>query len=93
MENDLEKAGVSGEVMRFVPEQGRPCEEKCSPCPKFIEVDSLARAYVPIQKMCEIYPSEKGLRRGTIYPELDKPYDPDDKRRCRRHNEKHPIFF
>jgi len=34
----------------------------------------LAEAYIPMQKYVSSYPPEQGLRRGTIFPELDKPY-------------------
>ena len=34
----------------------------------------LAHAYVPYQYLACVYPPEKGLRRGTIFPELDRPY-------------------
>ncbi len=33
-----------------------------------------AMAYVPWQKWCEVYPLNTGLQRGTIFPELDKPF-------------------
>lgn len=35
---------------------------------------SIAMAYVPWQRWGEIYTSEVGLQRGTIFKELDKPY-------------------
>jgi len=34
----------------------------------------LAMAYVPDQKWDKTYESETGLHRGTIFPELDKPF-------------------
>jgi hypothetical protein len=51
-------------------------EEECRPFPRYIEVDRLARAYVPPQKMCNIYCHETGLKNGTIFPELFMPYEP-----------------
>lgn len=33
-----------------------------------------AMAYVPIQKMTSVYPEATALERGTLYPELDKPF-------------------
>ena len=33
-----------------------------------------AMAYVPFQQFGQIYPPESGLERGTIFPELDKPF-------------------
>lgn len=35
---------------------------------------ALAMAYVPWQMWNEIYPLNTGLQRGTIFPELDKPF-------------------
>lgn len=34
----------------------------------------LATAYVPYQVMCKIYEPMKSLMKGTIFPELYKPY-------------------
>ncbi len=33
-----------------------------------------AMAYVPWQRLCDMYPPESALERGTLYPELDKPF-------------------
>lgn len=35
---------------------------------------ALAMAYVPWQQWGEVYPLNTGLSRGTIFPELDKPF-------------------
>jgi hypothetical protein len=35
------------------------------------ECGCVGYAYVPEQQMGELYDSDKGLRRGTIFPELD----------------------
>ena len=35
----------------------------------------LAMAYVPWQRWQETYPLEEGLHRGTIFPELDLPFE------------------
>jgi len=35
---------------------------------------NLARAYVPFQYMNQVYSPEEALRKGTIFPELYKPY-------------------
>ena len=40
----------------------------------------LAEAYIPIQRYVSSYPPEQGLRRGTIFPELDKPYNEEKSR-------------
>ena len=36
---------------------------------------SLAMAYVPWQKWQALYEAEKGFCRGTIFAELDKPFE------------------
>ena len=41
-----------------------------------MEFNGFGKAYVPHQRICEIYSASKGLVRGTIFPELDIPYDP-----------------
>lgn len=35
----------------------------------------LANAYVPYQVMCKIYEPMKALMKGTIFPELVRPYE------------------
>ena len=39
----------------------------------------LARAYVPFQKLCSVFPHLEGLAKGTIFPELFSPYCAPDK--------------
>ncbi len=34
----------------------------------------LAEAYVPYQVFCKVYEPMKGLMKGTIFPELYRPY-------------------
>lgn len=36
----------------------------------------IAMAYVPYQNAKKIYNSEQGFCAGTIFPELDKPFEP-----------------
>mgnify|MGYP002474151073 CR=1 FL=1 len=36
----------------------------------------IAMAYIPFQNAKKIYNLEQGLCSGTIFPELDKPFDP-----------------
>lgn len=36
---------------------------------------ALAMAYVPWQRWQETYPLEKGFHQGTIFPELDLPFE------------------
>lgn len=45
-------------------------------CPKsrFPANTSLAMAYVPFQQSGEIYPCERALSRGTVFPCLDLPF-------------------
>ncbi len=42
--------------------------------PPFPAVTVPAMAYVPFQQFGTIYPPDKGIERGTIFPELDKPF-------------------
>lgn len=37
----------------------------------------LAKAYVPFQELQCLYTPMQGLSRGTIFPELDRPYGAD----------------
>ena len=46
-------------------------------CPQPILGARLAHAYVPFQWLNCLYPPEKGLKHGTIFPELDRPYGTD----------------
>jgi hypothetical protein len=41
------------------------------------QTEKLAHAYVPFQYLKCIYPPMEGLKRGTIFPELDRPYGED----------------
>jgi len=44
-------------------------------CSQALPADPLlAYAYVPIQCLDQVYSDCKGLERGTLFPELDKPY-------------------
>ena len=40
----------------------------------------LARCYVPIQVMNMVFDSKEALKKGTLFPELYRPYIPCDKR-------------
>lgn len=40
-----------------------------------VEFYGFGRAYIPFQELTEAYSPEKGLERGTIFPELDIPYE------------------
>jgi hypothetical protein len=59
---------------------GTECIDMCKIqyyCPQPILCARLAHAYVPFQCLCCLYPPEKGLQQGTIFPELDRPYGMD----------------
>jgi len=45
--------------------------------PAFPPFPKLAHAYVPFQHMKNVYSPAEGLARGTIFPELDRPYGTD----------------
>lgn len=38
---------------------------------------AVTMAYVPYQNAKSLYPSDKALCAGTLFPELDKPFDPE----------------
>lgn len=44
------------------------------PVPPVASPMVLAMAYVPMQKICEVYDVETALMNGTLFPELDKPF-------------------
>ena len=52
--------------------------EQCEPCADISQFTSqpvsLAMAYVPVQTWTQIYEPDTGLTRGTIFPDLDKPF-------------------
>ncbi len=50
---------------------GRGCTSNPTPFPQNTPV---AMAYIPFQQFGELYPFEKGLKAGTIFPDLDKPF-------------------
>lgn len=35
---------------------------------------SLAMAYIPFQTYGDVFPAEKALEAGTLFPDLDKPF-------------------
>ena len=41
---------------------------------------ALTMAYVPYQNARKLYSPEKGMCSGTMFAELDKPFDPDSKK-------------
>ena len=49
-------------------------EDTCEPSSACKQM-ALAMAYIPWQEWKYIYDAEKGLHRGTIFEELDKPFE------------------
>ncbi len=47
------------------------CAEPTTVLPKEMPI---GMCYVPMQQWGELYSAEVGLSRGTIFPELDKPF-------------------
>ncbi|MCR1898738.1 spore coat associated protein CotJA [Irregularibacter muris] len=43
----------------------------------------LARAYVPYQCYTKAYPPMEALRKGTLFPELYRPYEYKEEKGCR----------
>lgn len=53
----------------------QPLPASCNPCrDDNMEGMAIAMAYVPWQEWREVYDPKKGLSRGTIFKELDKPF-------------------
>ncbi|MGN1419524.1 MAG: spore coat associated protein CotJA [Acutalibacteraceae bacterium] len=50
------------------------CNCTCKRTPALPENPVVAMAYVPYQECSDVYPSEKALCVGTIFPVLDKPF-------------------
>ena len=48
--------------------------DECIPYEAEITPDSLAKAYVPVQKICGYFSPARGLLDGTIFPGLYKPF-------------------
>ena len=40
----------------------------------------VAMAYVPFQNADKLYSPEHGIQTGTLFPELNKPFDPKGKK-------------
>ena len=53
---------------------GMECQEEKKMVFEFSECMPPAMSYTPFQIMSNIYQPQKGLVRGTIFPELDKPW-------------------
>ncbi len=61
-------------------------DKECIPYEEYIKVVKLARAYVPFQKLCSIYDDEEAMIKGTIFPELARPYCKEDRNIMREDN-------
>lgn len=61
--NNISSVSLEGQIAK-----------ECIGFDKYIEVDSLARAYVPNQILCTLYAGDVALLSGTAFPELNKPY-------------------
>lgn len=44
-----------------------------------IEQPELAKAYMPYQQYSASYPPEEALEKGTMFPELYRPYHKEDR--------------
>lgn len=59
-------------ISRFV---SKCCKEDCVPFENPIEVNSLAKAYVPMQKICGYFEPKEAFLEGTVFPSLSGLYD------------------
>lgn len=55
-------------------EPQRQCPCACQDPSALPKVTSVAMAYVPFQECNDVYPCDKALMMGTIFPVLDKPF-------------------
>jgi len=59
----------------FLEKENCYSKDECIPYEQTIEVNALAKAYIPFQKFCEIFSLNAGLMKGTVFPELYQPYE------------------
>lgn len=59
-----------------------PPMHQCIPQELVIKNVRLAAAYVPYQKLCNVFSPIEALKHGTVFPELFSPYDGKHKK-CR----------
>ncbi|MCL2611376.1 MAG: spore coat protein CotJB [Defluviitaleaceae bacterium] len=72
----------------FYKESDDDCRDRV-PVMKF---DGFGKAYIPFQELCEVYSENMGFIRGTIFPELDMPYEPkNDPKRLLTQLERHRL--
>ena len=75
MSEDIVEAAHHNHIIQVGP-------EGCSEVVPFMEFTGFGKAYVPNQELCQIYSANVGFVRGTIFPELDMPYQPKSMRKC-----------
>jgi len=63
---------MSGRESAVLPEMPANSGSMNSSCD--IDQFPIAMAYVPWQRWQQVYPVEKAMNRGTIFPDLDKPF-------------------
>ena len=51
----------------------------------------LAQAYIPFQELGKIYDLEEGFNFGTIFPQLNMPYELDNKCYCKIKTEQEDL--
>lgn len=59
-----------------------PYPSNCSQNAGFDDSFALAMGYVPVQRFSGISPCEEGLKNGTVFPELVKPFCGAGRRKC-----------
>lgn len=71
--NAYRKPNTVANTAPAVPTEPTECEEKPSCSYQGVDRLPLAMAYVPWQQWKDVYPPDKALRVGTIFPELNLP--------------------
>lgn len=51
-------------------------DDNCKDHVPTMEFTGFGKAYVPQQRLCELFSAKDGFIAGTIFPELHKPYKP-----------------
>ena len=64
----------TGQAVQMSPVPVAACDTVCTAAENRQPM-VLAMAYVPWQRWQETYPLEEGFKRGTIFPELDFPFE------------------
>ena len=65
--------GGKGQFMSGTIQSGRRFDG-CNPVNAPVDQMTIGMGYVPWQKWQNIYDMDEGIKRGTIFEELDKPY-------------------